>query len=75
MKVGNVTVVFMLFTLMFAVDSFAGRSVQTIETRPGVTLSYLLDTPDVTAKGVAYSLRRRDRRRTFCRLWNGRIPE
>src|ERR1700690_3019937 len=52
MKVGKVMVVFMLFTLIFAVDSFAERSVQTIETRPGVTLSYLLDTPDVTAKGV-----------------------
>lgn len=45
-------IIFMLFTLMFAADSPAERSVQTIETRPGVTLSYLLHTPDVPAKGV-----------------------
>ena len=52
MKIGNMMVVLMLFTLVSAVDSFAGRSIQTIETRPGVTFSYLLHTPDVPAKGV-----------------------
>ena len=55
MKIGKTMVVLMLFTLVSAVDSFAGRSIQTIqaiETRPGVTVSYLFHTPDVPAKGV-----------------------
>ncbi len=52
MKKWNVLIIFILFTFMCAVDSLAERSVQTIETRPGVTLSYLLHTPDVHAKGV-----------------------
>jgi len=42
----------MLFPLMCAADAFAERSIQTIETRPAVTLSYLLHTPETPAKGV-----------------------
>lgn len=52
MKKWKMLIAFMFFTLIFAVDSRAERSVQTIETRPGVTLSYLLHTPDVPVKGV-----------------------
>ena len=35
-----------------AVVSSTDRSIQSIETRPGVTLSYLIHTPDTPAKGV-----------------------
>jgi len=47
--------VFLVVVLLYgfsAVASSTDRSIQSIETRPGVTLSYLIDTPDIPAKGV-----------------------
>ncbi|MGD0887013.1 MAG: hypothetical protein ABSA46_19395 [Thermodesulfovibrionales bacterium] len=41
-----------MLCLMCAVASSADRSIQSIETRPGVALSYLIHTPDTPAKGV-----------------------